>query len=125
MTAPQQTAGIPPQIQQQLGMFQQIQQQLQQVSSQKMQYEMTLRETKRALEEVESTPDEAVIFSAVGSILIQKQKGVVKTELEEKIDSLELRVSSMDKQEKAMTTKATQLQKQIQEAISTGVPTAQ
>ncbi|HJJ43095.1 MAG TPA: prefoldin subunit beta [Methanocorpusculum sp.] len=125
MTAPQQTAGIPPQIQQQLGMFQQIQQQLQQVSSQKMQYEMTLRETKRALEEVESTPDEAVIFSAVGSILIQKEKGVVKTELEEKIDSLELRVSSMDKQEKAMTTKATQLQKQIQEAISTGVPTAQ
>lgn len=125
MTAPQQAAGIPPQIQQQLGMFQQIQQQLQQVSSQKMQYEMTLRETKRALEEVESTPDEAVIFSAVGSILIQKEKGVVKTELEEKIDSLELRVSSMDKQEKAMTTKATQLQKQIQEAISTGVPTAQ
>lgn len=29
MTAPQQAAGIPPQIQQQLGMFQQIQQQLQ------------------------------------------------------------------------------------------------
>ncbi|HJJ29620.1 MAG TPA: prefoldin subunit beta [Methanocorpusculum sp.] len=125
MTAPQQTAGIPPQIQQQLGMFQQIQQQLQQVSSQKMQYEMTLRETKRALEEVESTPDEAVIFSAVGSILIQKQKVTVKTELEEKIDSLELRINSMDKQEKAMTTKATQLQKQIQEAISSGVPAAQ
>ncbi len=124
MTAPQQ-AGIPPQIQQQLGMFQQIQQQLQQVSSQKMQYEMTLRETKRALEEIGSAADDAVMYSAVGSILIQKPKTAVKAELEEKVDSLELRVNSMDKQEKAMATKATQLQKQIQEAISTGIPAAQ
>ncbi len=125
MTAPQQAAGIPPQIQQQLGMFQQIQQQLQQVSSQKMQYEMTLRETKRALEEIKSAADDAVMYSAVGSILIQKPKAAVKTELEEKADSLELRVNSMDKQEKAMAAKAAQLQKQIQEAISTGVPAAQ
>ena len=125
MTAPQQAAGIPPQIQQQLGMFQQIQQQLQQVSSQKMQYEMTLRETKRALEEIESAAEDAVMYSAVGSILIQKQKPAVKAELEEKVDSLELRIGSLDKQEKAMTTKASQLQKQIQEAISSGVPAAQ
>jgi prefoldin beta subunit len=125
MTAPQQAAGIPPQIQQQLGMFQQIQQQLQQVSSQKMQYEMTLRETKRALEEIESAADDSVIYSAVGSILIQKPKAAVKAELEEKVDSLELRIGSLDKQEKAMTTKASQLQKQIQEAISSGVPAAQ
>ena len=114
MTAPQQ-AGIPPQIQQQL----------QQVSSQKMQYEMTLRETKRALEEIGSAADDAVMYSAVGSILIQKPKTAVKAELEEKVDSLELRVNSMDKQEKAMAAKATQLQKQIQEAISTGIPAAQ
>ncbi len=124
MTATPQ-AGIPPQIQQQLGMFQQIQQQLQQVSSQKMQYEMTLRETKRALEELEASKDDAVVFSAVGSILIQKDKASVKTDLDEKIESLELRVNSLDKQEKAMTTKATQLQKQIQDAISGGVPAAQ
>jgi prefoldin beta subunit len=124
MTAAPQ-AGIPPQIQQQLGMFQQIQQQLQQVSSQKMQYEMTLRETKRALEELEASKDDAVVFSAVGSILIQKDKASVKTDLDEKIESLELRVNSLDKQEKAMTTKATQLQKQIQDAISGGVPAAQ
>jgi len=122
-TAPQ--AGISPQIQQQLGMFQQIQQQLQQVSSQKMQYEMTLRETKRALEELEATKDDAVIFSAVGSILIQKDNATVKTELTDKIESLELRVNSLDKQEKAMTSKASQLQKQLQDAISSGVPAAQ
>ena len=122
-----QAGGIPPQIQQQLAMFQQIQQQLQQVSSQKMQYEMTLRETKRAQEELAAVADDAVVFASAGSILIQKEKSVVATDLQEKVDSLELRISSLDKQEKAMTTKAGQLQKQIQDAIagSGSVPTAQ
>ena len=91
-------AGIPPQIQQQLAMFQQIQQQLQQVSSQKMQYEMTLRETKRALDELNAATDDVVVFSSAGSILIQKKKETVSTELQEKIDSLELRIGSLDKQ---------------------------
>ena len=120
-------AGIPPQIQQQLAMFQQIQQQLQQVSSQKMQYEMTLRETKRALEELGAVADDAVVFSSVGSILIQKNKTLVTTELQEKIDSMELRIGSLDKQEKMMAAKASQLQKQIQEAVAGqgNVPTAQ
>lgn len=119
-------AGIPPQIQQQLAMFQQIQQQLQQVSSQKMQYEMTLRETKRALEELGAAED-AVVFSSAGSILIQKKKDAVAAELQEKIDSLELRVGSLEKQEKTMAAKAGQLQKQIQDAVSGAgsVPTAE
>lgn len=120
-------AGIPPQIQQQLAMFQQIQQQLQQVSSQKMQYEMTLRETKRALEELGAAAEDAVVFSSVGSILIQKNKDAVASELQEKIDSLELRVGSLEKQEKTMAAKASQLQKQIQDAVAGAgsVPTAE
>ena len=120
-------AGIPPQIQQQLAMFQQIQQQLQQVSSQKMQYEMTLRETKRALEELGAVADDAVVFSSAGSILVQMNKAAVTTELQEKIDSMELRIGSLDKQEKTMAAKASQLQKQIQEAVAGqgNVPTAQ
>ena len=120
-------AGIPPQIQQQLAMFQQIQQQLQQVSSQKMQYEMTLRETKRALEELNAAADDVVVFSSAGSILIQKKKETVSTELQEKIDSLELRIGSLDKQEKTMATKSSQLQKQIQDAVAGAgsIPTAE
>ncbi|HJK01629.1 MAG TPA: prefoldin subunit beta, partial [Methanocorpusculum sp.] len=110
--------GISPQIQQQLAMFQQIQQQLQQVSSQKIQYEMTIRESKRALEELKTIAEDTIVFSSIGSILIQKRKEIVANELQERIDSLELRVSSLDKQEKSMTAKANQMQKQIQEAIA-------
>ena len=116
--AANQQAGVPPQAQQQLSMFQQIQQQLQQVTSQKMQYEMTLRETKRAAEELESVKDGAAVFCSVGSVMMQKDKDAVKADLTEKIDSLELRVSSLDKQEKMMIGKATQLQKQIEGALA-------
>jgi len=119
MAAPQQAA-IPPQIQQQIGMFQQIQSQLQQVSSQKMQYEMNLREMKKALEELEACADDAAVFSAVGSVMIQKDKASVKADLSDKADSLELRIGSLEKQEKAMAAKAASLQKQIQEAMSAG-----
>ena len=115
---PQQS--LPPQIQQQFNMFQQLQQQLQQISSQKMQYEMTMRETKRAAEELETVKDGAAIFSSIGAIMIQKDKESVKADLTERIDSLELRISSLDKQEKAMTAKATQLQKQIEAALAGG-----
>ena len=111
-------AGLPPQIQQQLGMFQQLQQQLQQISSQKIQYEMAVRESKHAIEELESIADEAKVFSSIGSVMIQKDKASVLTELNDKVESLGLRISSLDKQEKAMTEKATQLQKQIQEEIN-------
>lgn len=124
--APQNQAAIPPQVQQQLAMYQQIQQQLQQISSQKMQYEMNLREMKKALEELEACADDAAVFSAVGSVMIQKDKETVKTELSDKADSLELRIGSLEKQEKAMAAKAASLQKQIQEAVSAGgVPSAQ
>ncbi|HJJ26489.1 MAG TPA: prefoldin subunit beta [Methanocorpusculum sp.] len=111
-------AGLPPQVQQQFAMFQQLQQQLQQISSQKMQYEMTLRETKRAAEELESVKDDAAVFASVGSIMMQKDKESVKADLAEKIDSLELRISSLEKQEKTMSAKATQLQKQIEGALA-------
>jgi prefoldin beta subunit len=122
-----QQAGIPPQIQQQLAMFQQIQQQLQQVSSQKMQYEMTLRETKRALEELSGTAEDAIVFSSIGSVLIQKKKDMVAIELQERIDSLELRIGSLEKQEKTMVAKVGQLREQIQDAVagSSNVPTAE
>ena len=66
-------AGIPPQIQQQLAMFQQIQQQLQQVSSLEMQYEMTLRGTKRALEVIKAASDYGVGIFPAGRILIQEE----------------------------------------------------
>jgi len=112
-------------VQNQLGMLQQIQQQLQNILSQKAQYEMAMREAKRAQEEISDSADDSVMYMSVGTVMMQKKKEVINTKLTEKIESLELRIKSLEKQEKMMQGKFEQLQAQIKAAIEgKGTPTA-
>jgi len=56
---------------------------------------------------------------------MQKKKEVVNTKLSEKVEMLELRIKSLEKQEKMMQGKFEQLQAQIKVAIEgKGAPTA-
>ena len=116
---------LSPKVQNQLGMLQQIQQQLQTILSQKAQYEIAVREAKRAQEEISDSADDSVMFMSVGTVMMQKKKEVVNTKLTEKIETLELRIKSLEKQEKMMQGKFEQLQAQIKAAIEgKGTPTA-
>lgn len=116
---------ISPKVQNQLAMLQQIQQQLQTILSQKAQYEMAVREAKRAQEEISDLTDDAVMYLSVGTVMMQKKKEVIKAKLTEKIETLELRIKSLEKQEKMMQGKFEQLQAQIKAAIEgKGAPTA-
>ena len=116
---------ISPKVQNQLGMLQQLQQQLQNILQQKAQYEMAVREAKRAQEEISDSADDAVMYMSVGTVMMQKKKEVVNTKLTEKIESLELRIKSLEKQEKLMQGKFEQLQSQIKAAIEgKGAPNA-
>jgi prefoldin, beta subunit, archaeal len=116
---------LSPKVQNQLGMLQQIQQQLQNILSQKAQYEMAMREAKRAQEEISDSADDSVMYMSVGTVMMQKKKEVINTKLTEKIESLELRIKSLEKQEKMMQGKFEQLQAQIKAAIEgKGTPTA-
>jgi len=116
---------LSPKVQNQLGMLQQIQQQLQTILSQKAQYEIAVREARRAQEEISDSADDSVMFMSVGTVMMQKKKEVVKTKLTEKIETLELRIKSLEKQEKMMQGKFEQLQAQIKAAIEgKGTPTA-
>ena len=116
---------LSPKVQNQLGMLQQIQQQLQTILSQKAQYEIAVREAKRAKEEISDAADDSVMYMSVGTIMMQKKKEVVDTKLSEKIETLELRIKSLEKQEKMMQGKFEQLQAQIKAAIEgKGTPSA-
>jgi prefoldin beta subunit len=116
---------LSPKVQNQLAMLQQIQQQLQTILSQKTQYEMAMREAKRAQEEISDSDDDAVMYMSVGTVMMQKKKAVVNTKLTEKVETLELRIKSLEKQEKMMQGKFEQLQAQIKAAIEgKGAPTA-
>jgi prefoldin beta subunit len=116
---------ISPKVQNQLSMLQQIQQQLQNVLQQKAQYELAVREAKRAQEEIKDSADDSVMYLSVGTIMMQKKKEVVDAKLTEKVETLELRIKSLEKQEKMLQGKFEQLQSQIKAAIEgKGAPSA-
>jgi prefoldin beta subunit len=116
---------ISPKVQNQLGMLQQLQQQLQTILQQKAQYELAVREAKRAHEEITDSADDAVMYMSVGTVMMQKKKEVVNAKLTEKVETLELRIKSLEKQEKMMQGKFEQLQAQIKAAIEgKGAPQA-
>ena len=116
---------LSPKVQNQLGMLQQIQQQLQNVLQQKAQYEMAVHEAKRAQEEISDAAEDAVMYMSVGTVMMQKKKEVVNAKLTEKVETLELRIKSLEKQEKMLQGKFEQLQAQIKAAIeSKGAPSA-
>ncbi|HDR72739.1 MAG TPA: prefoldin subunit beta [Methanoculleus sp.] len=113
---------IPPKVQNQLVMLQQIQQQLQTVVTQKAQFEMAVKEAKRAHEELKEIADDADVFVNIGSVLMQQDRQKVLSSLEEKVETLELRIKSLEKQEAALTGKFEQLQAQVKSALEGGVP---
>ena len=116
---------ISPKVQNQLAMLQQVQQQLQTILQQKAQFEMAVREAKRAQEEIADSPEDAVMYMSVGTVMMQKKKEVINAKLTEKVETLELRIKSLEKQEKMLQTKFEQLQAQIKAAIEgKGAPSA-
>ena len=93
---------IPPKVQNQFAMLQQVQQQRQTVLSQKTQYKMAVREAKRAQEEVTDAGDETPMYMSIGTVMVQKKKEYVTTKLTEKVETLKLRIKSLEKQEKML-----------------------
>jgi prefoldin beta subunit len=108
---------IPPKVQNQFAMLQQVQQQLQTILSQKTQYEMAVREAQRAEEEVKDAADDTPMYMSIGTVMVQKKKEYVTTKLTEKVETLELRIKSLEKQEKMLQGKFEQLQTQIKSAL--------
>jgi len=115
---------IPEKIQNQIAQLQQMQQQLQTIVSQKSQYEMTIRETKRAEEELKEAAEDADVYMTIGSVMVQQKKDHVEKVLSEKVDTLELRIKSLEKQEKAFSGRFEQLQQQVKNALEGRAPEA-
>lgn len=108
---------ISPKIQNQITMLQQLQQQMQTLLNQKNQYEMAIQETRRAIEELNETPDDAEVFYSVGTVMMQKPRSKVLENLTEKTENFELRISSIEKQEKLVQEKFESLQSQVKAAM--------
>ncbi|MCQ2070697.1 MAG: prefoldin subunit beta [archaeon] len=108
--------GMSPQLQNQITQYQQVQQQLQNTTAQKMQMQTQLREMQRTVEELgKATGD---VYKNVGSLLIKvDDKASLTADLEESIETMEIRVKGLERQETSLREKYEVLQDTINRAM--------
>ena len=108
---------LPPKVQNQIAQFQQLTQQIQMVTTQKIQLESQVRELEKTILELEKVGDEAV-YRNVGSLLIQiKDKVALIAELKEQKETSEVRVKTLERQDKHLRERHQTLQQQITQAL--------
>ena len=107
------------QLQDQINRLQQLRVQVQMIAQQRQQIELRLREVEEALNEMEKTTEKTPIYKSVGAILIKtKGKNDVKKELMSNKESLELRKTTLEKQEGRSREKLNELQSKVESALS-------
>jgi prefoldin beta subunit len=98
-----------------------MQQQIQMISSQKFQLEAQLRDTERAIAELEKVSADSPIYKNVGTVLVRAEdKASIVKELSEKKETLDIRIKALDRQEKQIMEKHSALQQELTSAISAG-----
>lgn len=90
---------IPPWLQEQVARMQQLQQNLQSITVQKQHLETEQLEAERALEALKKANDGDAVYKAAGSILIKSTKVSLISELEEKKELANTRLTVLSKQE--------------------------
>ena len=113
---------LPPQVQERLLRLQQLQQTLQSVLGQKQQVELEQMETNQALEELQKLTDDAVIYKATGSLLIKSEKTKVTTELNERKELLNTRITVLGKQEERVRAQLKDLPTKLQQDLNPVTP---
>lgn len=107
---------ISPQLQNQIAQYQQVQQQLQTISAQRSQMDAQKREMTRTLEELSASTGD--VYKSAGSLLIKVgDKESLKTELEESIETMGIRITSLERQEKSLQEKFKVLSDSINAAM--------
>ena len=108
---------LPPEAQDKLETLQDLQETAQEVAEQKQGAETALTEAESALEALEDVDDGTQMYREVGELLIETDHDDATEQLEEKIDSLEVRVEQLGKQETKVQDKFESLQDELQEML--------
>jgi prefoldin beta subunit len=115
---------IPKEMEQQLVQFQQLQKQAQTFAQQRLQFEIQLKETEKALSEIEKLEAKPEIYKSVGAFLIKSEKEPIKKELEEKKETLGVRIKTFKSQEEKYTEKLKTMKTDIESQLQGFTPTA-
>ncbi|MBU4070129.1 MAG: prefoldin subunit beta [Nanoarchaeota archaeon] len=92
-----------------------LEQNLQNLLMQKQAFQMELSETQAALKELENSGEE--VFKIVGQLMIKSDKGKMQKELAEKEKIINLRTTTIEKQENSLSEKLTSLRDEIMKSM--------
>jgi len=96
-----------------------LDQQTQIFLAQKQTSQVELNEITNALQEIEKSNE---AYKIIGNIMIKASPADLKKDLEEKKKVIDLRISSMEKQEKIMEEKTSELRKEINDSLENEKP---
>lgn len=101
--------------------FQQFQQELQNILYQKDAMRMHLQEIESSLKEISSAKSD--VFKAVGAVLIKADADTLKKELADQAEMVEVRLKTIEKQEKIVREKLVSMQNKLiqSQAVRSGV----
>ena len=95
---------------QELQQLQALEQNLQNFLTQKQSFQMQLMEVDSALRELEKVD---TAYRIIGNILVEADKAALTEELKSKKEMADIRIRSIEKQEKNLREKAQELQKKV------------
>jgi prefoldin beta subunit len=111
-------SALPPQVQERLVKMQRLQQTLQSILAQKQQVDVESSETEQALSELQKMTDEAVVYKAMGTILVKTERTRIISELTERKDLLSTRVTVLQKQEERLRNQLKDIETQLRQDLN-------
>jgi len=109
---------LPPNVQERLLRLQQLQQTLQSILAQKQQVDMEKTEVDQTIAELQKTADDAVIYKAIGSLLVKAEKPKVNEDLVERKELLDTRSTVLARQEERIRSQIKESQTKLQEDLN-------
>lgn len=103
-------------IQNQIRQAQQLESQIEQVASQRYQLDSKIKELEKTLKELGEVTDGTPVYKSVGSILykVENKKKIVE-ELSEQKELSEIRIKTLEKQQKSLEAKYKELEETIKQ----------
>jgi len=111
-------SALPPQVQERLVKMQRLQQTLQSILAQKQQVDVESSETEQALSELQKMTDDAVVYKAMGTILVKTERTRIISELTERKDLLSTRVTVLQKQEERLRNQLKDIETQLRQDLN-------
>ena len=111
-------AQIPPEIQHKIMQFQEIQERIRALVTRRQQLELELREIEKALDELKDVSAETPIFKFAGRVLFRVDKESIIRELNDRKETLELHIKTLEKQEAQARKRFEELRQDLNQALS-------